>query len=612
MIKKEIQELNRVTIRLSGDSGDGIQLTGDRFTENTALAGYDLITLPDYPAEIRAPAGTLFGVSGFQIQFSKDDVYTPGDQPDLLIAFNPAALKVNLSQLKDNGIIIANSDAFDEKSLKLAGYTTNPLTDGSLEGYQLFSIPITEYTRNALEDVELTLKEKDRCKNFFALGIVFWMFGRTPDNTLEWIRKKFKQKPTLVEANSKALNAGYGYALSTELITTSFRVEKAKMKPGKYRKITGNAALALGLVAAAQQAGKSLFLGSYPITPASEILHELAKYRNYNVKTFQAEDEIAGIGSALGAAFAGAVGITTTSGPGVALKSEFMGLAVMTELPLVIINIQRGGPSTGLPTKTEQSDLLQAMYGRNGEAPIPVIAANSPADCFQAAFESVQVAFKYTTPVILLSDGYIANGAEPWLIPKAEDLPEIETHFAEDAQAYAPYKRDPESLARLMALPGTAGFEHHIGGLEKNEAGNVSYDPENHDHMVRLRDKKIKNVADFVEEPEIYGKPEGELLVLSWGSTYGSIYSAMQRLHAEKTDVSWYHLRWINPLPKNLGKYIRNFEKILIPEINLGQLLKIIRAEYLVDARGFNLVRGLPLTANSIYDKIKSELRRSL
>ena len=609
MSEKQSKALERVTIRFAGDSGDGMQLTGGQFTITSALAGNDLITLPDYPAEIRAPAGTLYGVSGFQIQLSSGPVHTPGDEPDVLVAMNPAALKVNLKLLRHNGIIIVNTDAFTEKNLKLAGFESNPLEDGSLSGYQVFQVPITTLTREALKDVPISVKDKDRSKNFFALGITYWMFTRPLEPTLNWIKEKFKNKPELIDANTKALQAGYSYALATEIFTTSYRVEKAHKRPGTYRNITGNEAIALGFIAAAAKAGKELFQGSYPITPASEILHELSKYRNYGVKTFQAEDEIAGIGSALGAAYAGDVAITTTSGPGLALKSEFMGLAVITELPLVIVNVQRGGPSTGLPTKMEQADLLQSLWGRNGEAPIPIIAAKSPADCFGAAFEAVQVAFKFTTPVLLLTDGYIANGAEPWLIPNEDELPEIEIKYADNPEGYMPYKRDPETLARYMAIPGMPKFEHHIGGLEKDETGNVSYDPENHDRMVRLRAEKVERVKDFVKEPELYGDPEGDLLIVSWGSTYGVVYNAIEEIEKKGKKASWIHLRWINPLPKMLGKYIHNFKNVLVPEVNLGQLSKVLRMEYLVDVKGFNKVRGLPLNTHEVVDEIESYLK---
>jgi len=609
MSEKQTKALDRVTIRFAGDSGDGMQLTGGQFTRTSALAGNDLITLPDYPAEIRAPAGTLYGVSGFQIQLSSGPVHTPGDEPDVLVAMNPAALKVNLKLLRDNGILIVNTDAFTEKNLKLAGFETNPLEDGSLKGYQLFKVPITSLTREALKDVPISIKDKDRSKNFFALGITYWMFTRPLEPSLEWIKNKCKNKPELIDANIKALQAGYSYALATEIFTTSYKVEKAQKKPGTYRNITGNEAVALGFIAAAHKAGKELFQGSYPITPASEILHELSKYRNYGVKTFQAEDEIAGIGSALGAAYTGDVAVTTTSGPGLALKSEFMGLAVITELPLVIVNVQRGGPSTGLPTKTEQADLLQSLWGRNGEAPIPIIAAKSPADCFSAAFEAVQIAFKFTTPVLFLTDGYIANGAEPWLIPEEDELPEIEVKYADNPEDYKPYARDPETLARYLAIPGTPGFEHHIGGLEKDETGNVSYDPENHDRMVRIRAEKVARIQKYIKEPELYGDPDSDLLIVSWGSTYGVVFNAIEEVEKTGKKVAWIHLRWVNPLPTILGKYIHNFKHVLVPEVNLGQLSKVLRMEYLVDVKSFNRVRGLPLNTNELIDEINYYLK---
>ncbi len=550
----------------------------------------------------------MFGVSGFQIQISSSEIHTPGDQPDVLVAMNPAALKVNLKLVRDNGILIINSDSFQGRNLKLAGYESNPLEDDSLKGYQVFAVPITTLTRKALEGLKLSVKEKDRSKNFFALGITFWLFTHPLEPTIEWIKEKFKNRPEIVEANIRALNAGYNYALSTELFQTSYRVERAKKKPGKYRNVTGNEALALGFIVAAKKAHKELFLGSYPITPASDILHELSKYRNYDVKTFQAEDEIAGIGSAIGASYAGALGITTTSGPGVALKSEFLGFAVMAELPLVVTNVQRGGPSTGLPTKTEQSDLFQALYGRNGEAPIPIIAAKSPADCFSTALEASRIALMFSTPVFLLTDGYIANGAEPWLIPDVNEIPEIEIHYATDRESFLPYKRDPETLARMIALPGTPGFEHHIGGLEKDETGDVSYDPENHDRMVRLRAEKIERINKYVEQPEINGDPEGDLLIISWGSTYGTVFTAIEEVRKKGKKVSWIHLRWINPFPTSVEKYIHNFKKILVPEINLGQLVHVLRDRFLVDARGFNRVRGLPLVTREVVEAIEEML----
>ncbi len=522
---------------------------------------------------------------------------------------NPAALKVNIPKLLPNAILILNTDAFKEKNLQLAKFEQNPINDDTLKDFQVFPVAITTLTREALKDAALSVKEKDRCKNFFALGMTYWMFTRPLDVTSEWIKQKFKSKPEIIEANITALNAGYNYAFSTEIFTTSFKISEASKKKGTYRNITGNDATALGLIAAAKKAGKELFLGSYPITPASEILHALSKYRNYDVKTFQAEDEIAGIGAAIGASFAGDVAVTTTSGPGLSLKSEFMGLAFMLELPLVIVNVQRGGPSTGLPTKTEQSDLLQAMYGRNGEAPIPIIAAKSPADCFRAAYEAVEVAFKYTTPVILLSDGYIGNGAEPWLIPNPENLPEIDITYADNAETFYPYERNPKTLARTLAIPGMAGFEHRIGGLEKEDiTGNLSQDPENHQLMTELRAKKVEKVNDFAKEPEFHGEDEGDLLLLSWGSTYGVIYTALKELKTEKK-VSWCHLRWVNPLPKCLGGKISNFKKVLIPEVNAGQLIKLVREKYLVDAVGFNRVKGQPLSSHEFMEDIESHLK---
>lgn len=609
MSDKQTQTLERVTIRFAGDSGDGMQLTGGQFSDTTALAGNDLITFPDYPAEIRAPVGTTFGVSGFQIQLSSLAVHTPGDSPDVLVAMNPAALKVSLKILRDNGILIINTDAFQQRNLDLAGYEHNPLEDDSLKGFQVFGVPITTLTQNALEDSPLKKKEKDRSKNFFALGMTYWMFTRSLEPTLNWINSKFKNKPEIIEANTLSLKAGYNYALTTEIFTTSYRIEKAKKKPGLYRNLTGNEATALGFIAASKKANKELFLGSYPITPASEILHELSKYRNYGIKTFQAEDEIAGIAAAIGASYAGDMAITTTSGPGLALKSEAIGLAIITELPLVIVDVQRGGPSTGLPTKTEQADLLQAMYGRNGESPLPIIAASNPADCFRAAYEATQVAFKYNMPVMLMTDGYIANGAEPWLIPDENDLPEIKVEYATDKENYQPYARDPETLIRKMAIPGTPGFEHHVGGLEKDITGNVSYVPENHDKMVRIRAEKVKKIADFIKEPKLYGESEGDLLIVSWGSTYGTVYNAIEEIEKRGQKASWVHLRWINPLPKNLETFIHNFKNVLVPEINLGQLIKILRAEYLVDAKGFNVVKGLPLNTGELVAAIEPYLK---
>ena len=607
---KKINKIDHVVVRFAGDSGDGMQLTGNQFTTATAVVGNDLITLPDYPAEIRAPAGTLFGVSGFQIHFSSEPVFTPGDNPDVLVAMNPAALKVNMKELNLNAIIIANEDAFSGRNLTLAGFETNPLEDDSLKGFQVFPVPITTLTRRALEGLGLMQKEMDRCKNFFALGMMYWMYTRPLETTTKWIEEKFKKRPELVEANKKAMQAGYNFAETTEIFSVHYEVEHAKIPAGLYRNLSGNEALSLGLIAAAEKAGLKLFLGSYPITPASDILHELSKHKNFGVKTFQAEDEIAAINASIGAAFAGSIGVTTTSGPGIALKTEAMGLAVMTELPLVIVNVQRGGPSTGLPTKTEQADLLQAVYGRNGETPVPVIAAQSPSDCFQTAYEATAMALKFMTPVLLLSDGYIANGAEPWSIPDVDKLSPITVNFAKDPDKFSPYARDKDTLARMWAVPGTPGLEHRIGGLEKDDVtGNVSYDPDNHDHMVRTRAEKVQRIADFVEDPKIFGKEKGDVLVVSWGSTYGTVRAVVEKLQQEGKSVSNYHLRWIHPLPKSLGKYLNNYKHILVPEINLGQLIKIIRSEYLVDAKGYNVVRGLPLRTRDLKQHIEEILK---
>jgi 2-oxoglutarate ferredoxin oxidoreductase subunit alpha len=608
---KRIQDVERVTIRFAGDSGDGMQLTGNQFTRTTALARNDLSTLPDFPAEIRAPAGTLYGVSGFQIQFSSEDVHTPGDEADVLVAMNPAALKSGLEYLKNNGIIIVNTDAFTDRNLRLANYADNPLENGVLKGYQVFTVQMTSLTKEALEEVELSHKEKERCKNFFALGMVYWLYTRSIDMTVEWIKRKFARQPVWAEANILALKAGRNYAESTEIFATAYRVTQANISPGLYRQITGNEALALGLVAAGEKAGRNIFYGSYPITPASDVLQYMSIYKNFGVKTFQAEDEIAAIGASIGASFAGDIGVTATSGPGIALKSEFIGLAVMTELPVVVINVQRSGPSTGMPTKTEQADLLQGMYGRSGEAPVPIVAAISPSDCFYAAYEAVKVAIQFMTPVMVLSDAYLANGAEPWKIPDIDALGNIEIHFAEKENPYLPYLRDEETLARKWALPGTPGLEHRLGGLEKEDgSGNVSYDPDNHDKMTRLRAEKVQRIANYVKEPEIYGDDSGDILVISWGSTYGTVLTAVDQLRREGKSVSFYHLRWINPLPKKLGQYIKQFKKVVVPEINLGQLRQIVRSTYVVDAIGFNKVKGQPISVTelkSVIDKLIEE-----
>jgi 2-oxoglutarate ferredoxin oxidoreductase subunit alpha len=608
--------LQDVVIKFAGDSGDGMQLTGQQFTNNTALLGIDLATFPDFPAEIRAPIGTLPGVSGFQIHFSSNPVYTPGDTCDVLVAMNAAALKVNLKGLKKGGKIIANIEGFDAKNLRLAAYPEgiNPLEDGSLDGYELTKVDITKLTREALKsNTELGTKERDRAKNMFVLGLIYWLYNRNLDNTIDFLEEKFGKKENILKSNIDVLKAGYYYGETAELFNARYKVEKSKMEPGTYRSIMGNQALSMGLIAASQKSGLPLFLGSYPITPASDILHELSKYKNFGIKTFQAEDEIAGITAAIGASYGGSIGLTTTSGPGMALKTEAIGLATMLEIPLLIINIQRGGPSTGLPTKTEQSDLMQAYYGRNGEAPIPVLAASTPSDCFFMAFEAVKIALQHMTPVILLSDGYIANGAEPWKFPAAADLPAIEVKFKtsleEGEEKFLPYKRD-EKLARPWAVPGTAGLEHRIGGIEKqHETGNVSYDPENHEFMVKMRQAKVDKIADYIPLQTIdSGADKGKVLVLGWGSTYGTIKSAVLQLQSQGKAVSHAHIKYMRPFPKNLGAILAGFETILIPEINNGQLIKIIRDQYLVDAKAYNKIMGIPITKLELVTAIESYL----
>jgi 2-oxoglutarate ferredoxin oxidoreductase subunit alpha len=608
--------LQDVVIKFAGDSGDGMQLTGQQFTNNTALLGIDLATFPDFPAEIRAPIGTLPGVSGFQLHFSSDRVYTPGDVCDVLVAMNAAALKVNLKNLKKGGKIIANIDGFDTKNLRLAAYPdgVNPLEDGSLEDYDLTKVDVTKMTREALAAyTELGVKERDRAKNMFVLGLIYWLYNRDLDTTIEFLKEKFGKKENILNSNIDVLKAGYYYGETTELFTTRYKVEKATMDSGTYRSIMGNQALSLGLLAASEKSNLPLFLGSYPITPATDILHELSKYKNFGVKTFQAEDEIAGIGAAIGASYGGQIGLTTTSGPGMALKTEAIGLATMLELPLVIVNIQRGGPSTGLPTKTEQSDLMQAYYGRNGEAPIPVIAASTPSDCFHMAYEAVRIALQHMTPVILLSDGYIANGAEPWKFPSMADIPAIEVKFktslAEGETKYKPYTRD-EKLARPWAVPGTPGLEHRIGGIEKqHETGNVSYDSENHEFMVKLRAEKVERIADYIPLQTIdSGAEKGKVLVLGWGSTYGTIKSAAMQLQSQGKQVSHAHIKYVRPFPKNLGEILKNFETVLIPEINNGQLIKIIRDQYFVDAKGYNKIMGVPITKHELVKAIEQYL----
>ena len=613
------QVLKEVVIKFAGDSGDGMQLTGSQFTNNTALLGIDLATFPDFPAEIRAPIGTLPGVSGYQLRFSSDRIFTPGDMCDVLVAMNAAALKVNLKGLKPGGVIIANIEGFDARNLRLSNYPegVNPLEDNSLDTYELIKIDVTKMTREALKDFTMGMKEKDRAKNMFVLGFLYWMYNREMDNTIQFIKDKFGKKPEIFESNVRALQAGYNYGDTTETFTTRYTVEKAKMEPGSYRSIMGNQALSYGLIAASQKSGLQLFLGSYPITPASDILHELAKYKNFGIKTFQAEDEIAAITSSIGAAYGGSLGVTTTSGPGMALKAEAMGLAVMLEIPLIIINVQRGGPSTGLPTKTEQSDLMQAYYGRNGECPMPVISASTPSDCFSAIYEAVRISVQHMTPVIFLSDGYIANGAEPWKFPAAADLAEIKVAFASQNIAsdldvngkFQPYKRD-EKLVRPWAIPGTKGLEHRVGGLEKQDVtGNISYDSDNHQLMVKTRQKKVDLIASFIPEQKLdSGEEKGKVLVLGWGSTYGAIKSACKELQDEGLSVSHAHLRYIRPFPKNLGDILKNFDHVLVPEINNGQLVKIIRDVYFVDAKPYNKIMGIPITKGELIEEIKKML----
>jgi len=608
-VEKEILELSDVTVRFAGDSGDGMQLTGMQFTNTTALVGNDLSTLPDYPAEIRAPIGTTYGVSGYQLHFSSSDIQTPGDSPDVLVAMNPAALKVNIKDLKHNAYIIININAFDARNLKLAGYETNPLEDGSLEGYNIIQVPLSKQTSKALENSGLSAKEIARCKNFFALGMMYWLYSRPYEPTMKWIKDKFKDAPLIASANEKALMAGYYFGENTELFTTRYQVEPAKLPKGIYRNISGNEALAIGFVTASVKTGLPLFLGSYPITPASDILHELSKHKNFGVRTFQAEDEIAAITASIGAAFTGALAITTTSGPGVALKTEAIGLAVMTELPIIIIDVQRGGPSTGLPTKTEQSDLQQAINGRNGEAPVVVIAPSTPADCFNMALEAARLATKYMVPVLYLSDGYIANGSEPWLIPNPDDIPEIKVKFRNEKEGFAPYLRD-ENLSRPWAIPGTAGLEHRLGGLEKaNITGNVSYDPENHEFMVRLRAQKVQNIENDIPELEVTGDNDANLLVIGWGGTFGSISEAVASVRNSGKKVAQAHLRYLNPFPRNTGEVLNRYKHIICPELNMGQLARFLKAEYLVDIDSFTKIQGLPFKSSEIETKIENALK---
>ncbi|MFI9157994.1 2-oxoacid:acceptor oxidoreductase subunit alpha [Kitasatospora aureofaciens] len=603
---KPVRRLDRVIIRFAGDSGDGMQLTGDRFTSETAAFGNDLSTLPNFPAEIRAPAGTLPGVSSFQLHFADHDILTPGDAPNVLVAMNPAALKANLPDLPRGAEIIVNTDEFTKRALAKVGYPADPLGDGSLDGFHLHKVPLTTLTLEALKDSGLARKDAERAKNMFALGLLSWMYHRPTQGTEAFLRGKFAKRPQIAEANISAFRAGWNFGETTEDFAVSYEIAPAALPAGRYRNISGNLALAYGLIAAAQRSGLPLYLGSYPITPASDILHELSKHKNFGVRTFQAEDEIAGIGAALGAAFGGALGVTTTSGPGVALKSETIGLAVSLELPLLVVDIQRGGPSTGLPTKTEQADLLQAMFGRNGEAPVPVVAPATPAECFDAALEAARIAVTYRTPVFLLSDGYLANGSEPWRIPDIGELPEIDPKFATEPNredgAFWPYLRDPHTLARPWAVPGTAGLEHRIGGIEKQDGtGSISYDPANHDFMVRTRQAKVDGIT---VRPVEVDDPTGDarVLVLGWGSTYGPITAAVRRVRADGGEVAQAHLRNLNPFPANLGAVLRSYEKVIVPEMNLGQLALLLRAKYLVDAESYNQVRGLPFKAAQLAD----------
>ena len=604
------ERVSEVVVRFAGDSGDGMQLTGTQFTNTSAILGNDLSTLPDFPAEIRAPAGTLAGVSGFQVRIADYDIHTPGDAPDVLIAMNPAALKANVAEVRPSGTILCNTDEFTDRNLKKAGYDSNPLEDGSLAGFQVFEAEIGTLTRRALEDDGLDARTMDRCKNFFALGMIYWMYSRPLENTVEWLEKKFAKRPEIAQANIKVMKAGYNFCDITEVFHVRYRVEPAQLEPGTYRNIHGNSALAMGLVAASRRSGLPLFLGAYPITPASDVLHELASYKNFGVTTLQAEDEIAAVCAAIGASFGGSLGVTCSSGPGIALKAEAMNLALSVELPLVVCDIQRGGPSTGLPTKTEQADLLQVMYGRNSDSPVPVLASSSPADCFDVAMEAVKIATRYMVPVVVLSDGYIANGSEPWQLPEIEDLPDLRVSFEDSAEDFEPYRRDPETLSRPWAIPGTPGLEHRIGGLEKQDGtGNISYDGENHERMTHLRCEKVERVTQDIPPIEVHGDPDGgELLVLGWGSTLGAITGAVNNAREQGQSVSRAHLRFLNPLPADLGDVLARFRKVLIPEMNMGQLAHLVRAKYLVDAQTYSKVQGRPFSRQEIYDRIQQEL----
>ena len=611
-MEKQVEQLEQVIIRFAGDSGDGMQLTGGRFTSETALIGNDLSTLPDYPAEIRAPAGSLPGVSGFQLHFADHDILTPGDAPDVLVAMNPAALKTNLRDLPKRGTLIVNRDAFTERNLEKAGYATSPLEDGSLAEYHVHEVPLTTLTLEALKEVDVTKREAERSKNMFALGLMSWLYHRPTEGTIAYLERKFASKPAIAEANVKAFKAGWAYGETSEDFVVSYEVAPAKMAPGTYRNITGNQAIGLGLIAASVKSGLPLFLGAYPITPASGILEDLSRHKRFGVRTFQAEDEIAAAGAAVGASFGGALGVCTSSGPGVVLKAETVGLAVALELPLLILDIQRAGPSTGMPTKPEQADLLMVLFGRNAESPVPVVAASTPGGCFDAALEAARIALKYRTPVYLLSDAYLANGSEPWLLPDVASLPEIPVDFATAANRdgeFLPYVRDAETLARAWAIPGTPGLEHRLGGLEKqDETGNVSYDPDNHDRMVRLRAQKVANIAADIPDLAVDDPDGASLLVLGWGGTYGPITAAVRRLRKAGKKVAQAHLTHLNPFPRNTGDVLRAYDRVLVPEMNLGQLLKLVRAEFLVDAVGFNQVRGLPLRAGELADAMEALL----
>jgi 2-oxoglutarate ferredoxin oxidoreductase subunit alpha len=597
-------------VRFAGDSGDGMQVTGDQFTVAAALARNDLATFPDFPAEIRAPAGTTYGVSGFQVNFASQDVFTPGDAPDVLVAMNPAALKTNLRDLKPGGLLIANSGAFNAANLKKAGYDVNPLENGSLEGFNVLAIDISKLTVAAVKPTGISTKEANRCKNFWTLGLMFWIYGRDLAPSIQWIESKFKKRPDIVQANVLALKAGHAFGETAEVSHFRYEVPAAPVARGLYRNISGNTATALGLVAASQLAGIELLLGAYPITPASDILHELSKYKHFGVTTIQAEDEIAAICSVIGASYTGKIGVTTSSGPGIALKGEAIGLAVTTELPIVIIDIQRGGPSTGLPTKTEQADLMQVMYGRNGEAPVAVLAASTPGNCFHMAIEAVRLAIKFMTPVVLLTDGYLANGAEPWLVPDVEKLPKIDVHFADQPEGFHPFLRDKDTLARVWAIPGTPGLEHRVGGLEKDfKSGHISYDPQNHELMSRTRAAKIAGIAEYIPEQKIdLGDDSGKLLVVGWGSTYGAIREAVQRCRDRGLSVSHAHLHYLNPLPKNLGELLKRFDRVLVPELNLGQLVRMLRSQFLIPAESFPKIQGLPFKIDELEEKIRQAM----